>query len=148
MLVSSDEANLASVRGNLNSRFAKESDHMVRNHGRSSVKTVPSSLTQQDSPAWLRSLGSTIQHHDSEIVNYFLNLFKIGLVPAFPTFETFQVTESTLADLILAIAAVGGLLSTIEGSFKIARSMYADARRLLFNRVSSSWTILSTATFY
>lgn len=136
MNVGVNEADLAPSRANTTSKPIQEVERVAQARYKPSVEAVPSSVSQYHSPAWVRSLSRTIHHHDPEIVNYFLNLFRVGVTPVFPTFELFQVTESTLADLILAIAAVGGLLSTLEGSFKIARSMYADARRLLFSRVS------------
>ena len=83
----------------------------------------------------MRELRPNIQHYDVEVVNYYINLFMTEIAPAFPTFEHFKVTQSTLPDLVLAIAAVGGLLCDLEGSLLISSAMYTDSRRLLCSRV-------------
>lgn len=144
--MSGNEANFTSFGASATLEHVQGSNNAIQGQYRSSLEAVPSSVAGHESPTWVRSIRSTIQHHDTEIVNYFLNLFKIHMAPAFPTFEQFRVTESTLPDVILATGAIGGLLSKIEGSFKIALSMYTDAMRLLFSRVSSSCTNLYPAT--
>lgn len=54
---------------------------------------------------------------------------------AFQTFEALAIDEQTLPDVVLAMAAVGGLFSTLQGSFDISVALYNDARRLALGRV-------------
>ena len=98
--------------------------------------TQSTTLPQQNAPNWLQGLRSSIGHFDKDIVNYFLEKFFLTTVGAFPTFESFRIESSTLPDVILAMAAVGGLFSRIDGSFDISLSMYMEARRLVLGRVS------------
>jgi hypothetical protein len=90
----------------------------------------------QEQSRWL--LDPPSRRHDPEIVNVFLNLFAIHVATTFTTFQNFHITENTPASLILAMAAVGGLFCKIEGSFRIARAMHNDARRIMLTRVKHS----------
>lgn len=87
----------------------------------------------QEQPRWL--LDPPSRRHDPEIVNVFLNLFAIHVATTFTTFQDFHIAENTPASLILAMAAVGGLFCKIDGSFRIARAMHNDARRIMLTRV-------------
>lgn len=98
----------------------------------------------QEQPRWL--LEPPSRRHDPEIVNAFLNLFAIHAATTFTTFQDFHITESTPASLILAMAAVGGLFCKIDGSFRIARAMHNDARRIMLTRVRN--TALFHLKFY
>jgi hypothetical protein len=93
----------------------------------------PSSPRPLQEPKWL--LDPPSRRHDPEIVNVFLNLFMIHVACTFTTFQGFHINENTPASLILAMAAVGGLFCKIEGSFRIARAMHNDARRIMLTRV-------------
>lgn len=55
-----------------------------------------------------------------------------------PTFQDLGSTPNELPDLILAMAAVGGLFYPIEGSFRISLALHSDARRMTISRVSLS----------
>jgi hypothetical protein len=87
-------------------------------------------------PSWLGNLRPNIQFYDPEIVNYFINKFIQNITPMMPTFQDFGNTLDTLPDLILAMAAVGGLYCPVEGSFRISLALHTDARRLAMSRVS------------
>ncbi|KAH8879507.1 hypothetical protein GQ53DRAFT_774903 [Thozetella sp. PMI_491] len=88
-------------------------------------------------PQWLHQLPPNIQSHDTHIVQAFLEEFLANMDAIFPTFSASTVSLNTLPDLILAMAAVGGLFSKVEGSFRVAMSLYTDARRLATGRVWS-----------
>ena len=98
--------------------------------------TQSTTLSQQITPTWLKGLRSSVGHYDKEILNYFLEKFFLTTTGAFPTFESFKIESSTLPEVILAMAAVGGLFSRIDKSFDISLSMYMEARRLVLGRVS------------
>lgn len=87
-------------------------------------------------PPWLLNLRPNIQSHDPQVINYFLNKFISSIATTFPTFQDFEDESSKLPELILAAAAVGGVLCSIPDSFKISLSLHNDARRLALNRVS------------
>lgn len=87
-------------------------------------------------PPWLLNLRPNIQSHDPQVINYFLNKFVSSIATTFPTFQDFEDEPSKLPELILAAAAIGGVLCSIPDSFKIALSLHNDARRLALNRVS------------
>ena len=80
----------------------------------------------------------TIRHFDTQVVNYFLNKFVINMASSFATFQDFNITTDTIPDVILSMAAVGGVCSRLDGSFQIAQAMYNDARRLVLGRVRIS----------
>jgi hypothetical protein len=92
----------------------------------------------QEQPRWL--LDPPSRRHDPEIVNVFLNLFAIHVATTFTTFSNFKITENTPSSLILAMAAVGGLFCKLDGSFRIARAMHNDARRIMLTRVRGTYT--------
>lgn len=94
-----------------------------------------SASPEPDRPNWLLDLPSTQRHFDSDIVNYFINGFMTNNAVAFQTFEALKIDDQTLPDVVLAMAAVGGLFSTLPGSFDISVALYNDARRLALGRV-------------
>jgi hypothetical protein len=94
------------------------------------------SRTRKELPPWLHKVPSTVHPHDPHIVRAFVEEFLVNMSHTFPTFQNLKVHGDTLPDLILAMAAVGGLFSKIEGSFRVAMSMYTDARRLASGRVA------------
>lgn len=69
--------------------------------------------------------------YDLELLNLFLNLFMDYVPATFISFENFAVTETTLPEQVLAMSAVGALFSNIEASWKIGRTLYGDASRML-----------------
>ncbi|KAL1895711.1 hypothetical protein Sste5346_005183 [Sporothrix stenoceras] len=101
------------------------------------VSYTRQSRTRKELPPWLHKVPSTVHPHDPHIVRAFLEEFLVNMSYSFPTFQNFKVHGDTLPDLILAMAAVGGLFSKIDGSFRVAMSMYTDARRLASGRIWS-----------
>ena len=91
---------------------------------------------ESDLSPWLLTIPPNIQRHDPEIINYFLNKFMDCVPSTLPTFEDFDPSTDVLPDLILAVAAVGGLFCDLEGAFRISLALYNDARRLAQGRVS------------
>jgi hypothetical protein len=69
--------------------------------------------------------------YDLELLNLFLNLFMEYVPSTFKSFNDFAVIETTPPEQVLAMSAVGALFSTIESSWKIARTLYGDASRML-----------------
>lgn len=98
------------------------------------VKSLPAA-SQYEIPKWAERLSPNIRHFDSHIINYFLNMCVMNLGSSLATFKDFSVTAKSLPDVVLSMAAVGGLFSRLNGSFRIAQAMYTDARRLLLGRV-------------
>jgi hypothetical protein len=90
--------------------------------------------SRQEETKWLLTIPS-IRKFDRQILNCFLSKFMKHVVPIFCSFKGFKVDEGTTSEKILAMAAVGGLFCTTNGSFQVARAMCSDARRLHLNRV-------------
>lgn len=88
-------------------------------------------------PNWLQKLSPTIRQFNIEIVNDFIQAFVLYIQPVFTTFADMEITHHTLPDVVLAMAAVGGLYSKHKGSYRISIAMFTDARRLLLGRVST-----------
>lgn len=88
-----------------------------------------------DAVKWLLTIPS-ITKFDRTIINYFMTICLKELPPTLGSFENWSLKHSTGAEEILAMAAVGGLYSTTNGSHVIASAMCNDARRLLLTRVS------------
>lgn len=76
--------------------------------------------------------------YDLELLNLFLNLFMEYVPATFKSFKNFAITEHTLPEQVLAMSAVGALFSNIESSWKIARTLYGDASRMMVANGSSS----------
>jgi hypothetical protein len=75
--------------------------------------------------------------YDLELVNLLLNVFMEYVPATFKSFANFAITEFTLPEQVLAMSAVGALFSNIESSWKIARTLYGDASRMLVANGSS-----------
>ena len=73
----------------------------------------------------------SLQIYDHDITSIFLENARTHLSKTFALFADFKVTLNTREELCLAMAAVGGLYCQVTDSFKIAKAMYNDARRLL-----------------
>ena len=69
--------------------------------------------------------------YDLDLLNLLLNLFMEYVPATFKSFANFVVVETTRPEQLLAMSAVGALFSTIESSWKIARTLYGDASRML-----------------
>jgi hypothetical protein len=83
---------------------------------------------------WFSALPR-LQDHDVDVVNIFLNLFYRHIPKTFTIFGGTKITDRNRPDYILALAAVGGLFCSVNGSFEIAKPMYNDSRRLLLASV-------------
>lgn len=110
----SDSAPAALSKLQENSRFSRAS----------------SPRSRQDATKWLLTSPS-LQKFDRDIINCFLSIFMRHIAPTFTSFAGFRVDAGTTADKILAMAAVGGLFCTTNGSFSMARAMCSDARRMV-----------------
>ena len=77
------------------------------------------------------SIAPRLQIYDTEIINVFLNLARDHLSCSFPIFSTFKAMPGMRKELCLAMASVGGLYCSVQGSTKIAKALYHDSRRLL-----------------
>jgi hypothetical protein len=75
--------------------------------------------------------------YDLELLNLFLNLFMEYVPATFKSFTDFAITETTLPEQVLAMSAVGALFSNIESSWKIGRTLYGDASRMIVANGSS-----------
>lgn len=78
-----------------------------------------------------------LQMYDKEVINVLLNVARGHLATVFRIFSDFQATKDTTHELCLAMAAVGGLYSSVEGSTTIAKSLYNDARRIHLEKTYS-----------
>lgn len=75
--------------------------------------------------------------YDLELLNLFLNLFMEYVPATFKSFSNFSITEFTLPEQVLAMSAVGALFSKNESSWRIARTLYGDASRMIVSNVGS-----------
>ena len=73
--------------------------------------------------------------YDQDIINTFLRIFATHVAPTFTSFVGFLVRDNILPELVLAMAAVGGLFCGVPQSFTVAKAMYNDARRILLTLV-------------
>ena len=88
----------------------------------------------------------SLQLYDGEIINVFLNLATKHLNQTFGIFNDLRISAHTQPALYLAAAAVGGLYCNVRGSYKIAKSMFHDSRRLVGELVSQLFVLsLKTA---
>jgi len=106
---------------------------ILEEHSRFSRSSSPQS--RQEANRWLLTLPS-MRKFDRQIINCFLSKFMKHIGPTFCSFTGFKIGESTTSEQILAMAAVGGVFCTTNGSFPVARAMCSDARRLLFAQVN------------
>ncbi|OQV05163.1 Zinc-finger double domain-containing protein [Cladophialophora immunda] len=88
-----------------------------------------SSPTKDAKRSWY-SLPPRLQMYDDEVINVLLNLGRAHVSTTFRIFSNFEATQETSQQLCLAMAAIGALFSTAEGSSTVAKSLYNDARRL------------------
>lgn len=91
--------------------------------------------------------------YDEQVINVLLNIGRAHLSTTFSVFSKFEATEQTSKQLCLAMASVGGLFSTVEGSGAVSKSLYNDARRLELEAAlrprqpSFQWSLNSAKTF-
>ena len=116
----------------------------LQEHSRFSRASSPHS--RQDATRWLLTSPS-LQKFDRDIINCFLSNFMRHIAPTFTSFVGFKVDAGTTADKILAMAAVGGLFCTTNGSFSLARAMCSDARRMVSVYVGLCFLIFRGGNF-
>lgn len=68
--------------------------------------------------------------YDREVINVLLNNAQRHLATTFGIYANFEATVDTSHELCLAMAAVGGLFSSVEASTTVAKALYNDARRI------------------
>lgn len=93
-------------------------------------RTRAGSPTQGESKSSWYSDPPRFHLYDREVINVLLNIGRAHLSTTCPIFSKFEATDRCSKQLCLAMAAVGGLFSTVDGSTTIAKSLYNDARRL------------------
>lgn len=102
----------------------------------SSSQTLSNSV---NSVIWAWHANQTnLSDHDPDILNVFLNIFRRNVSCTLPLFQDISTDLSIRADVILAMAAVGGLYCHIRGSFELSKAMYNDSRRRLLAAVRFS----------
>ena len=98
-------------------------DHFQRRSRASSPTTHKAKRLWYSAPPLL-------QMYDKEVINALLNLARRHLAATFGIYAAFEATSDTNHELCLAMAAVGGLFSSVEGGTKVAKALYNDARRI------------------
>ncbi|KAJ4154904.1 hypothetical protein LMH87_000175 [Akanthomyces muscarius] len=73
---------------------------------------------------------------DEFTTNIFLNIFRRHIPPTFALFEELDPSGAANSSYCMAMAAVGGLFCSTQGSYNVARSLYNDSRRILLTRVN------------
>ena len=86
-------------------------------------------MKEESRRSWY-SAPPRLQVYDEEIVNVFLNVARLHLSSTFPVFSNFEARFSTREELCLAMAAVGALFCNMQGSYKVAKVLYNDARKM------------------
>ena len=105
-----------------------------------------SSPTREKAEQLWYSRPPRLQIYDEEVINVFLNLGRLHLFSTFPMFSDFEAKSGTKEELCLAMAAVGGLFCTVKGSYKVAKTLYNDARRMhLYNFFRTTYTSFGAA---
>ncbi|KAI1652744.1 hypothetical protein F4813DRAFT_376963 [Daldinia decipiens] len=72
--------------------------------------------------------------YDKDVLNILLNVSKTHITSTFSIFSDFEANHDTRVELCLAMAAVGGLYCTAYGSMKVAKMLFNDSRRLLYEK--------------
>jgi hypothetical protein len=98
--------------------------------------------TQAREQAWY-SAPPQLQIYDDEVIEALLKIFRHQFSKTFPIFaETKTAPESTV-EMCLFMAAVGALFCDVGGSFKVAKALYNDARRMLL-----AYKVNQSSSFY
>ncbi|KAL4878103.1 hypothetical protein BJY04DRAFT_221461 [Aspergillus karnatakaensis] len=95
-----------------------------------------SSTAEIEHGAFIQSLGS-VKHlrFDPDIVDIFLNLFHIHMLPVFECFEELFATDITPEDLGIPMAGTGGLYCSTPGAIRMAKAMFNSIRVKLLSKV-------------
>ncbi|KAL6797934.1 hypothetical protein J3E68DRAFT_398688 [Trichoderma sp. SZMC 28012] len=86
---------------------------------------------------WTSELPS-LAIYDTQVLDVFIGLALKHLLATFDLFHEVSLDKNTDASYILALAAVGGLFSSVEGSFKLAMAIYNHSRKLVLKRFNCS----------
>lgn len=87
------------------------------------------------------------QVYDKEVISILLRIGILHTSSTFSIFSNFEVSKETNLQLCLAMAAVGALFSTAEGSERVSMSLYSDARHLqMESYIRDGFDSLLTAT--
>lgn len=97
--------------------------------------TTVTETRSETSQRWYSSLPD-LAVYDIQIIEIFASLTSENVAEFFPIFEGFRVNTDAGNELCLAMAAVGGLFCQVPDSFRVAKAMYNDARRLTFSKVT------------
>jgi hypothetical protein len=91
---------------------------------------------QAEHDKWIQGLGKIEKmRYDPEVLNVFLNLFRVHVVSTFRCFEKFAIISTTPLELCLAMAGVGALYCSTPGANKVAKSLYNSTRVKLLSKV-------------
>lgn len=123
-----------SVLGNTSSSSLQNMSLLLREYFDRESR-APSPAPNKVESMWF-SKPPKLQDHDVDVLNVFLNLFYRHIPKTFTLFETSRITDQNKSYYTLALAAVGGLFCSVNGSFEIVKVMYNDSRRLLLASVS------------
>lgn len=108
-----------------------------------SRRSRASSPTRQVARRSWYSSRPGLHHYDRDVINILLNVGRAHISTTFPIFSNFVATNDTSQQLCLAMAAIGALYSTAEGSNTAAKTLYNDARILqldmFLNEVNSTF---------
>jgi hypothetical protein len=100
---------------------------------------VPSPIASNSEHTWY-SAPPCLRAYDTSTINVFLDLAATNLSRTFPSLLPLPELHKPSDDLVLAVAAVGALYCDVDGSEKLAKACYNDARRMLFAKVGfSTW---------
>ena len=109
---------------------------MMKEHFQRKSASVTTSINADVDHSWF-SAPPRLDVYDPQMINILLNLAKTNLAGTFTIFEDFRALQSTAEDLIVAMAAVGALYCDVEGSHKVAKACYNDARRITLAAVTT-----------
>ncbi|KAF2102966.1 hypothetical protein NA57DRAFT_52505 [Rhizodiscina lignyota] len=108
---------------------------MIRRYFNHHSRTSSPSEADETSGKLYYSDPPNLAIYDAQVLKIFLNLFWRHIPPSFPIFEDLCLGRHPDAHYVLALAAVGGLFCSVEGSLKMAMAMYNDSRRLVLRKV-------------
>lgn len=112
-----------------------EAINIMQEH--SKLRSRASSPTVHEAKRTWYSAPPQLQIYDKEVINVLLNVARRHLSTTFGIYADFEAGESTAHELCLAMAALGGLFSSVDGSVTMAKSLYNDARRIHFEKTNS-----------
>lgn len=106
-------------------------DHFQRKSLHAAQSTGPTQYSWFSAPPQLMA-------YDNDVINVLLNVAKRHLAASFTILSPFEATQNSPEEVVIAMAAVGALFCSTEGSEKVAKACYNDARRITFAKVKSA----------